>query len=317
VASLVALACAAGVQTTRAEASATTLTASPYEYMGWGNPQPPAEVMAASGIKDITLAFILSHRRCNPEWDGWRPLLGGADQTAIDNIRAAGGDVMVSFGGWSGRKLGNACRSVGALAAAYQKVIDAYALKAIDIDIEHTEFTSASVRMRVARALATVQARNPGLQISITMPTEPGGPERDGESLIADAAAAGLQPSAWTVMPFDFGIPVANMGQVSVQATEALARDLAAAYRYSSAEAYAHSGISSMNGRTDEADETVSIQDLNTMVAFAQANHLARLAYWSINRDRECGGADQDANDCSGVAQQPYAYAGVLAQYHG
>ena len=50
--------------------------AAPYEYLGWGDPQPPAEVMAASGVPDLTLAFILSQRRLQPEWDGRRPLLG-------------------------------------------------------------------------------------------------------------------------------------------------------------------------------------------------------------------------------------------------
>src|ERR1019366_7859187 len=88
--------------------------AAPYEYLGWGNPQPPAAVLASTGIKDLTLAFIISHGACNPTWDGTRPLLGGSDQAAIESIRAAGGDVVVSFGGWSGKKLGNSCKSVSA-----------------------------------------------------------------------------------------------------------------------------------------------------------------------------------------------------------
>ena len=62
--------------------------------------------MAATGIHDFTLAFVLAGRGCSPEWDGTRPLLGGSDAASIAAIRAAGGDVSVSFGGWSGRKLG-------------------------------------------------------------------------------------------------------------------------------------------------------------------------------------------------------------------
>ena len=58
--------------------------AAPYEYMGWGDPQPPAEVLADTGLHDLTLAFILSRGKCNPEWDGRRPLLGGSDQAAIE-----------------------------------------------------------------------------------------------------------------------------------------------------------------------------------------------------------------------------------------
>jgi chitinase len=299
-------------------ATQSPLLAAPYEYLGWGNPQPPAEVLSASGVHDLTLAFILSRaRRCEPVWDGARALNGGSDQSAIEDIRAAGGDVVVSFGGWSGRKLGIACTSAKALAAAYQKVIDAYALKAIDIDIEHTEFANATVRKRVAAALASVVTANPGLQISITLPTAVNGPEPAGKSLIADAAAVGLQPTVWTVMPFDFGVPIANMGQVSIEATEGLARDLAAAYHISFAEGLRHSGISSMNGITDERDEVVSLSDLEAMRSFAHANNLARLTFWAVNRDRECGGANTTAEDCSGVAQAPYAYSSVIAGYHG
>jgi hypothetical protein len=59
-------------------------------------------VLAATGVHDLTLAFMLSHGHCNPQWDGKRPLLGGSDGDAIAAIRAAGGDIVVSFGGWSG-----------------------------------------------------------------------------------------------------------------------------------------------------------------------------------------------------------------------
>jgi chitinase len=291
--------------------------AAPYEYLGWGNPQSPIAVMSATGVKDLTLAFMLSHGKCNPEWDGKRPLLGGSDQAAIAGIRAAGGDVVVSFGGWSGSKLGSSCKTPEALAAAYQKVIDAYALGAIDIDIEHGEFTNKKTRLRVVAALAIVQRANPGIEISITFGTGEGGPEGDGQSLVADAAAIGFQPSVWTIMPFDFGAPVSNMGQTSIGAAEGLERELVSAYALTPAAAYAHVGISSMNGRTDESDETVSVGDLQTMLAFARQNHLARFTFWSVNRDRACSGANKDSDSCSGISQQPYEFSDLVAQYHG
>ncbi|HEV2981219.1 MAG TPA: chitinase [Solirubrobacteraceae bacterium] len=315
---LAALCCCAWLAVAFAPgASAAVLTAAPYEYMGWGSPQPPDEVLSATGLHDLTLAFVLSHKRCNPEWDGERPLLGGTDQLAIEQIRAAGGDVAVSFGGWSGRKLGTVCRTPAQLAGAYQTVIGAYALKSIDIDIEHAELSSAKTRTKVAQALAIVQAQDPGLEISITMPTGPAGPQRSEQSLIADAAAAGLHPSAWTVMPFDFGVAESNMGRTSIEAVEGLANDLQAAYGVSQAEALHHAGISSMNGHTDEADESVSGEDFATMLAFAREKHLARLTFWSVNRDRECAGATQGEDECSGVSQAPYAYSDLIAQYSG
>ena len=77
----------------------------------------------------------------------------------------------MSFGGWSGKKLGNSCHTAAALADAYEKVIDAYSLKAIDIDIEHNELRSAKVRLRVTAALALLRGAEPGLEISITFPS--------------------------------------------------------------------------------------------------------------------------------------------------
>ncbi|MGZ4799910.1 MAG: hypothetical protein ACXVL8_11650, partial [Acidimicrobiia bacterium] len=215
----------------------------PYEYLGWGNPQPPATVMATTGIRSFTLAFMLSRKTCDPAWDGSRPLTGGADQAAITSIRAAGGDVVVSFGGWSGRKLGQRCKSVTALAAAYQKVITAYALKAIDIDIEHSEIANAKTRARVVAALATVRAANPSLEIYVTLGTAPTGPDPRGTKLIAYAASIGFMPTAWTVMPFDFGGGNADMGTASVAALQSLNRMLRTAYGVNAATAYQHSGI--------------------------------------------------------------------------
>jgi chitinase len=310
-ASMAALPAAASAATQPVEMAA------PYEYLGWGNPQPPTQVMAATGVQDLTLAFMLSKGACNPEWDGSRPLLGGADQSTIQAIRAAGGDVAVSFGGWSGKKLGASCKTVAALAGAYQKVITAYSLKAIDIDIEHTEMSNKKVRLRVVDALAAVQQANPGLEISITFGCAETGPDQQGLSLIADAAAIGFQPTAWTIMPFDFDAPVSNMGATSVAAARGLDAALVSAYHLSAAAAYQHVGISSMNGVTDESDETVSTSDFDTMLAFAQANHLARFTFWSVNRDRPCPTGQAASDSCSGVAQAPYAFTSIIAGYHG
>ena len=306
----------AGARAAAAAAQPIELAA-PYEYLGWGEPQPPASVIEATGVEDLTLAFILSHGKCDPEWDGERPLLGGSDERAIESIRAAGGEVDVSFGGWSGKKLGNVCKTPAALAAAYERVIGDYSLHAIDIDIEHGEFTSAKVRKRVVEALAIVQRESPGIEVSITFGTAETGPEADGVSLIDDAAAIGLQPSAWTVMPFDFGPARTDMGHASIRAVEGLARDLESAYGISAQAAYEHAGISSMDGDTDEKSETVSVEDFETMLAFAELHHLARFTFWAVNRDRPCSGGETPGEDCSGIGQTPYAFTDVIAAYHG
>jgi hypothetical protein len=161
-----AAATALGVTSAAGHAQAAALPsgiAAPYLYLGWGNPPSATSVMSATGIKQFTMAFVLSDGGCNPAWDGSRALTGGSDQSTIGAIRAAGGDVTVSFGGYGGNKLGQKCSSASALAGAYQKVINAYALKSIDIDIEAGEFSSATVRQRVVDALKIVRSGNSGI----------------------------------------------------------------------------------------------------------------------------------------------------------
>lgn len=219
--------------------------------------------------------------------------------------------MIPSFGGWSGNKLESSCGSAGELAAAYQKVINAYDLKAIDIDIEAAAYDSATVQQRTVDALKTVRANNPGIKVYMTFGTGQSGPDT---GLIGRAAASGLTVDSWTIMPFDFGGAGQNMGQLTVRAAEGLKTAVKNAYGYSDDQAYRHTGISSMNGVTDDG-ETVTVADFRTILAYAQQRHLARLTFWSVNRDRPCTGGGADT--CSGVSQQPWDFTRVFAQYAG
>ncbi|MER5557785.1 chitinase [Streptomyces sp. NPDC002506] len=300
-----------------APAVAGTMAVAPYEYLGWGNPQKPTDVMAATGVKWFTLAFILSDGGCNPKWDGSRALTGGSDESAIKSIRGAGGDVVVSVGGWSGNKLGEKCSSASALAGAYQKVIDAYHLKALDIDIEDTEFSNATVRQRVVSALKIVKTNNPGIVTYVTMGTTTNGPDANGKDLINKGAAAGLVNDGWTIMPFDFQGHSGTMDSVTVSALEGLKAAVKSAYGYSDDAAYRHIGVSSMNGKTDESDETVSTNDFQTILGYAKQHHIARFTFWAVNRDRQCGSGGDAGSSCSGIGQSPYAFTKIVAQYAG
>jgi hypothetical protein len=161
------------------------MAAAPYLYEGWGDPPAPATVMNATGIRWFTMAFVLSGGGCNPAWDGNRPLTGGVDQQAINAIRAGGGDIIPSFGGWSGNKLGPNCSSAAALAGAYQQVINAYNLKAIDIDVENTdEFENDTVRNRILDALKIIKQNNPSIKTIVTFGTSTTGPTYYGTQLI-------------------------------------------------------------------------------------------------------------------------------------
>lgn len=312
--SLTALSLTTGLLSTPPAQAAAPLASSavaPYLYNGWGSPPNPTTVSNATGVKYFTLAFVLSNGYCNPQWDGGRALTDGVDQRTIETVRANGGDVVPSFGGWSGNKLESSCSSAGELAAAYQKVISAFGLKAIDIDLEADAYDSPTVQQRTVDALKKVKADNPGLKVYITIGTGQNGPDA---GLIGRAANTGLTVDAWTIMPFNFGGNGQNMGDLSVRAAEGLKNSLKSAYGYSDDQAYRSMGISSMNGITDQ-NETVTVDDFRTMLAYARQHHLARLTFWSANRDRPCTGGPADS--CSGVNQSDWDFTRVFAGYTG
>ncbi|MFI5632378.1 carbohydrate binding domain-containing protein [Streptomyces sp. NPDC051664] len=290
--------------------------AAPYLYLGWGNPPAPGTVMNATGVKWFTMAFILSSGGCNPAWDGQRALTGGVDQSAIAAIRAAGGDIVPSFGGWQGNKLGPSCSTPAALAGAYQQVIDAYGLKAIDIDIENTdEFENAVVQDRILGALKIVKQNNPGLKTIVTFGTTTTGPNSYGNRLIDQSKVLGADIDVFTIMPFDFGNASTDMYAGTVSATEGLKAKLKSTFGWDDATAYAHIGISGMNGVSDN-QETTTVQNWTDIRNWANSHHIARLAFWSVNRDHGCpGGGLQET--CSGIAQSDWQFTSITAGFTG
>jgi hypothetical protein len=285
----------------------------PYYYTGWGNPPNLTTVKNATGVTWFTMAFMLNSGNCDPKWDGSRPLTGGADQTAINTIRANGGDVVISFGGAAGPWLEHYCTSATALAGAYQKVINAYGLKAIDIDIEGTPYNTPADQQKTVDALKIVKANNPGITTYITLGSGTSGPDN---SLINRAAGAGLQVDGWGIMTFDWGNTTGNQGSLTIQAADALKNKLKTAYGYSDADAYRHVGISSMNGITDEK-AVVSLDNMRAITAYAQQHQIARLTFWSLNRDRQCSGAYPNDDTCSGVSQSAYEFTKIISAYKG
>jgi chitodextrinase len=302
------------VTTTGGTTGPAGFAAAPYLYQ-WGDPPNPQTVQAATGIKWFTLAFVLSGGGCSPAWDGNRPLTGGVDQTVINQIRAGGGDIIPSFGGWSGNKLGPNCSTPQALANAYQQVINAYGLKAIDIDIENTdEFENDAVRNRIVDALKIVKQNNPNLKTIITFGTSTTGPGYYAQQLINRAASTGANIDIFTIMPFDFG-GGANMYNSTVSASEGLKTMLKSAFGWNDATAYRHMGISGMNGLSDQ-QELTSVSHWQQIRNYAQSNHLARLAFWSVNRDRPCPGGGVVSN-CSGIAQNNWQFTQITATFTG
>ena len=290
----------------------TKMASAPYLYPGWGNPPAPSTVMNATGIKAFTIAFVLANG-CNPVWDGEGGLTGGSHESTINAIKAAGGSVVPSIGGWSGNKLGPNCSTAALLAGAYQKVINAFGLKAIDIDIENTdEFENPTVQDRILGALKIIKQNNPTVTTILTFGTTTSGPSSTGVRLITQAKALGANVDIFTQMPFDFG-GGADMYTSTVNASEGLKAQLKSTFGYTDAQAYSHMGISGMNGLSDQ-QELTSTDTWTRIRDYAKGKGFARFTFWAVNRDRGCAGGGVVSN-CSGIAQADWAFTKISAGF--
>nr|WP_306206965.1 glycosyl hydrolase family 18 protein [Actinoplanes sp. RD1] len=298
--------------TTQPPSTGTKMASAPYIYPGWGNPPAPSTVMNATGIKAFTIAFVLANG-CNPVWDGEGGLTGGVHASTINAIKAAGGSVVPSIGGWSGNKLGPNCSTPEALAGAYQKVIDAFGLQAIDIDIENTdEFENTVVQDRILNALKIVKQKNPSVKTILTFGTSPTGPNYYGTRLVQQAKALGANIDIFTQMPFDFG-GGSDMYGATVGASEGLKNLLKTTFGYTDAQAYSHMGISGMNGLSDQ-QELTSTDTWTRIRDYAKTNNFARFTFWAVNRDRGCAGGGV-VSDCSGIAQGDWDFTRISAGF--
>jgi chitinase len=303
------------------QAHAATLTSNwygsaPYVMPLDNNPPDLPTVMAATGQKAFELAFILANgSSCSPAWDGTAPV--SSDTTVanvIAGVRSAGGDVSVSAGGYNGTKLGQVCSSAATTAAAYQQVITAYSLKAIDFDLEEPEYENTTAINNEIGAAQILQANNPGLYVSITTAGTSAGTGYFGQNVLNTAKSLGFTPANYSIMPFDGGFKGAASQTAALEAFHGL---LTSTFGWDSATAYAHEGISSMNGRTDSGEYFYQ-SDFATVLSYATSHGLSRYTFWSVNRDRACNPPiSTTSGTCSSVTQNDWDFTKYTAQFAG
>ena len=273
-------------------------------------------VMSATGAKAFDMAFILADgSACTPAWNGTDPVSSDTQVAAVINeVRSDGGDVIVSAGGYNGTKLGQVCGTAAATAAAYQQVISAYGLHAFDFDLEEPEIENSAAIANELGAAQILQKDNPGLFISITMPSITTGANYFGGLLLDEAKTLGFTPNDYTIMPFDGGF---SGGSAQVTALQDFNAQLVSTFGWSSSVAYAHEGFSGMNGRTDTAEYFYQ-SDFQTVLSFAQSVGLGRYTFWSVNRDRECNPPNNNgdlSSDCSSVTQNSWDFTAYTVAF--
>ncbi|WP_217127641.1 cellulose binding domain-containing protein [Streptomyces sp. AC558_RSS880] len=272
----------------------------------------------ATGVKNYNLAFITDGGGCTPKWGGVSGLGDNAVAGQIGALRAEGGDVRVSFGGAAGSELGTTCASVDALAAAYEKVVDAYGLTKVDFDVEGGALPDTAANTRRAQAIAELQKAHPDLDVSFTLPVMPEGLTQDGVDLLADAKKNGVRIDAVNIMAMDYGPAYSgDMGTYAEQAATATQAQIKGVLGLSDADAWKTVAVTPMIGVNDVVTEVFKVDDATQLVNFAESKGLGWLSMWSGTRDQQCAGGTKPAADptCSSILQDKFAFTKAFSAY--
>ncbi|MFJ3671209.1 cysteine/serine endopeptidase inhibitor [Streptomyces sp. NPDC090106] len=288
-----------------------TRYAAPY-IETWNSPSVLAQAREA-GLRYATLAFVLDGGGCTATLNGNQPLSDQGWLTAVQELRADGGDVIASFGGAAGTELAQACTTVDALKTQYRAVVDTYGLTRLDFDIEGAALADTAANTRRNQALAALQQdiRDAGghLDIQFTLPSGTDGLQADGLTMLHSAEQAGVDVSLVNIMTMDYGSQIQDMGQAAIDAATALHTQLASIWpTLGDAELWAMQGNTPMIGVNDTPGETFTLDDATRLTDFAIDKGIQQLAYWAIGRDKPCTTTGQLSETCSGTPQQPHAY---------
>src|SRR4029079_11088585 len=216
-------------------------------------------------------------------WDGSKaqPVVANGRYVAdIATLRSMGGDVIPSFGGWSadqgGTEIGDSCKDVNAIAAAYEQVVTTYDVTRLDMDIEGKSLSKPDGIDRRNKAIKLLQnwaaANGRTVQIQYTLPTSRDGLEASGLAVLNNAIANGVRVDVVNPMVFDYYDRAnADMGDSAISALNGLHTQLAGLYpTKSSAQLWAMTGATIMNGLDDypRRTESTSVQDAQELLAF-------------------------------------------------
>lgn len=286
--------------------------------------------------RDVALAFVVADptSQCTPSWGGYYGLDAAGDSLELDRriaqLRAAGGDVTISFGGQANSELAVACTDQKALQDAYRSVIERYDATTIDLDLEGDAITDVAATDRRNTALAAVQkelaADGHQLDVWLTLPVAPSGLNADALSLVRSTMQSKLKVLGVNVMTMDYGDGTTDMLAASRDAVDAAATQLRRLGKElgldrNETKLWASIGATPMIGQNDVNDEVFSLEDAKAFAGYARDQGLGRISMWSLNRDRQCDNTFHNvavhSNTCSGVTQEELAFSKLFAALPG
>jgi chitodextrinase len=298
----------------------------PYIDMGLTASWQLLTIQQQSGIKVFTLGFVVGNGGCTPTWGGVGATVandtlpnGTTMLSLVQGIRAAGGDVIISFGGASGTELALGCTTVSSLQAAYQSVLTKYSVNSstpvrIDMDIEGGAILDQASINRRNQALVGLKAANPNLVISYTLPVLPTGLVASGVNMLNSIKASGLNVNVINIMAMDYGSANDNGGQMGLSATQAASNTH---NQVVAAGLTATIGVTPMIGINDVNTEIFQLSDATMLLNFANANsYITRLSLWSVSRDNgSCPNQGFASPVCSGISQSNWAFSNIFKPF--
>ena len=285
----------------------------------------------ASGARYFTLAFLQSTRKgsCTLDWNGVASQPLDYYASDIASLRAMGGDVIPSFGGYSadhgGTEIADSCTNVQAIAADYEQVITTLGVTRLDMDVESNSLNNTAGITRRNQAIALTRqwaaANGIPLQIQYTLPVEQYGLDSNGEAVLQNAVANGATVTSVNIMVFDYYIAkegVVQMGQAAENAATNANTQLQSIFpSLTSAQIWNMEGMTMLPGIDDLRKKTeVTYQpDATTMLHFAQSNNMNFLSIWAIQRDNGGCPGTVDSNTCSGITQNTWDFSRILEPF--
>lgn len=283
-----------------------------FETWVYGSSTAPSTLVqakSAGGVMAATMAFGVSGGGCSLG-GGLEANMSGAGKTDIVNFQAAGGRVILSFGGASGTYLESACSDDG-MYNLVKSVIDTTGARAIDFDVEGDQLDVASLNTRRNNVVKRLQAAYPGLYVSYTLPVDPTGLESDALTVIRSANSAGVNVSMVNVMAMDYGDASTTMGARAISAATGTFNQIKAIFTgKTDAQLWAMIGVTPMIGVNDTQSEVFRQADATQLTTFAQQKGLGLLSYWALQRDMPGG---SDYNDFSLVNTKAYEFYTIMA----
>jgi len=290
----------------------------------------PATFSQQSGAKFLSMAFLQTAAvgSCTVEWNGdtTTPVSPTTFGPAIQAIRAAGGDVIPSFGGFAAddtsTEIADSCTSVPAIAAAYEQVIDTYHVTRLDLDTEDKSLTNPAGVDRRNKAIKMVEdwaaAHHRTVQFTYTLPTTPTGLDPTGLAVLQNAVANHARVDIVNIMTFDYFDGLTHEMATDTQTAAAgLVGQLHMLYPHRTTERlWSMVGVTEMVGIDDfGAPETFTLADATTVQHWALAKHISFLSFWAIERDNGSCPGSKGQGACSGVAQTTWQFSHTFESF--